>query len=1641
MPKKSYNTIPDLATNWFLDPTLGYPYAGQSVQAFIKSYLRNISAAAWFNPTNMILYFFASEEDRATFIADNSRVDLITFSCPFNFNSTMYRVNITNYYGETTINVATNSEHLSLATSFMVQSKGIADQNWHDEDGIACYVTIYIDKGATGQYVPLTERILYNPGVVIARDVFEDLDLGINRIKFTYEAEDGTVTQSLVYTVTLSELYVELFNNSWFSPILGSDSATWMLGGYRIAGSGSKTLHLSFYNGAGTCVIDDIQIFIGTTNAYATTPYFYRFDSSSPIAVLTTGVYRIRAWVTTPTLESEYIEYNTMFVAASDVSTAKLICINDVAEAAPNYSSVALCKYSIYNGGASYADLTVRYQQMNGSAVVSTVTRTLSDIPTSSQQELSYEVLWPGIEGSGYFLSFTMTLDAVSAGSTIPIDNSTVFPPTPGYDFYTLASNRSNGESASSREKFVNVANDTELAAVWNDVDFINNVDGWTVDDEGRACLRIPAGTKVTLPYTSFNMFRGDNFTLELDYKIANVSDYSENVITIATNPTEAGFAGLRIRPTGITVHSLADTTDSNDLFQGKEICDNEEVHFVLSVNPYYSGNHKLVKAYINGCKNFEFAYDYGTDWNIPANLVIGSERSDVFIYFIRRYPVALSDAAVQANYVNACPGITARRELHDKIASVMDSGETNVDYESVKNNGYNFFVINMTSGSGVPSKANNWGKDTKGVSSLEMHFGQHPEWDWKLTGVETTGQGTTSMNYYRWNIRWRIDKSNDDKKVPVAYLVSRTRIGDSFVYEWGDASQSKTVNFDGDNHPAVMRITAKINQASSMQSHKMGATRAYTELHDAIGLRNEAQEIADDGGTPRPVVAVYQYPAFGFEYDANTNTYTFIGLFTIGPDKGDKPTFGFDTVKNSLISLEGTDHNQPIAKFSYPWDENVDFFASEEGVSIDLGAGSYLTGLEVGNCHGKSTDEVEDQGDIRTILNTELKPAYNFVFEHSTLIFPIALDDVTYGGADASAVVANINADITNFRDTAYNSRLSYADMQFWVEDDYTLYYYDPVTGVFKAGTDLSVQFPGLPSGLTLDEQNEWFKEQRRASFMDGVASYWNLDEAIYHYVFCLMLGASDNFAKNAYPYKMKELSLGGRYGWRQDDLDTLFDIDNSGRDSKPYQIEYGDATSNTPYFAGSNSVFWNLINECYWDDYNSGIGKGIRTMAREMIAAMTRLSSSNNPYDGFVNYISDVFWGNAQDYFPVSAYNVDAEFKYEQAWLVNGQDVPPLTQSLGNHYSSERLWVMRRAIYTLSLFGVGPFGDYSDSRLGTISFRPNSLTVSLTPLMWLYPALCVGQATVVRGGRTQPGGTAILTQSSDGNTAFYIQGTNYLTSLGNFKSVVLGLQDIGNITITGAKLREFIIGDEVASNVTTNIPGLVFNNTACIETIDARNAVSITSVTGLDKCIRLRELLLSGTSLTNVTIPEGSKIETLTLPAGIQRLVLRNMKHLSTLDADSYAAVVDLVLEELTNIDAFGFLQEVVENSLVLSRVRVLWTGTHVDITGNAMAAIASLAKSNISGITSDGQTRAKPFVEGTLDVTSNEINSRDLELMDIVSEETVGSYKKALCNVFDTVFYIVYDPAKVHQMYHVVTSDDYTVKTSDGYQVYVY
>ena len=157
----------------------------------------------------------------------------------------------------------------------------------------------------------------------------------------------------------------------------------------------------------------------------------------------------------------------------------------------------------------------------------------------------------------------------------------------------------------------------------------------------------------------------------------------------------------------------------------------------------------------------------------------------------------------------------------------------------------------------------------TQRVGTLEVLFYDHPEWNVSITNVAAKGQGTSSMKYYLWNTRYQLDKNNS----VITFADGTTGSKKWQMVPW---------------IPAGQKFTAKKNYASSMQSHKIGSVNSYEDLYREMGLLNEAMQTEMYKNAR---VAVYQMPFVCFEKSLNDDgesVYTFKGLYSFGPDKGD---------------------------------------------------------------------------------------------------------------------------------------------------------------------------------------------------------------------------------------------------------------------------------------------------------------------------------------------------------------------------------------------------------------------------------------------------------------------------------------------------------------------------------------------------------------------------------------------------------------------------------------------------------------------------------------------------------------------------------------------------------------------------------
>ena len=923
-------------------------------------------------------------------------------------------------------------------------------------------------------------------------------------------------------------------------------------------------------------------------------------------------------------------------------------------------------------------------------------------------------------------------------------------------------------------------------------------------------------------------------------------------------------FVGLKVTSDRITL--LTTNRQNIDTQTVKYDCD-EPIHLAIVVNPAYNEAGRQFNAcmvFINGQRQRIFAYD--RDINVSSHLFIGCADADVDWFDIRTYDKALTHSEIETNAVNW------QKSLHDKaylknLFNIRENGK--VDFNKVRAI-CNTFVFKSSDGLGrIPALGMSKGDKIHGT--LKTYWRDTPAWNIEKE-LDEEGQGTTSMEYFRWNWKGEFDE-------PVA--------------------------FDGGTHASITKICGKKNFASSMQSHKMGECETYDWLARETGAveREAARQ------------AIWQYPFVGFAEDGQGNL-TFIGLYTIGPDKGDKNTFGFGS---NTVAMEGLDNEPLSTNFRVPWNDST--------VSPDQKNEKYYV------CGEKAW---EDSRKNASGVSSRWKPAYNIAYECSQLIKP--WKGATIGQTAYPATLEGLQnygaaiGDIDTSTDEGMRQYQEAIKYEYWLSGSYELYYFNPDTkGYMQSYTtgaiDLSTQLCGkeyqvgtkeeggvtVPVYLTTDllsaatdddERNVLFKKARLSKFRKEAGAHWDITNSIYHLAKVEFDAATDNKTKNTYPYLLDYTDGSLRWRWRQDDMDTVGPIENQGKDKKPYCVEFEDDYSDygqavRDVWNGRTNQFWHVLKEAFAEEYAD-------FMRTRFIPAM----HYGNGTDVMVRikaFFRHFYYDRAQEYFGAALYNADGIYSYDQAYLYEGSYAHKgiaLEQALGDHYSAEKQWFRMRTIYMMSKYCADLFSGGNQTDVFTNRPAAGTNQYTITPAIYMYPVVQNGEQAI-QGPRIWPGSN-VTSWTTDpittaGDQAFRINGMSYLRDIGNLYANTLD----GPVSVNGSMLQTLLLGNhENAQAVKSTITAVEIGNATSLRVLDLANLTTLAGSPDLSSCVNLRTLYANGSSVAMVTLSDGGPLVTLVLGSNITSLQLLGKQMLETLTIGSTDRITQV---EMQNCNAY--------------------------------------------------------------------------------------------------------------------------------------
>ena len=225
--------------------------------------------------------------------------------------------------------------------------------------------------------------------------------------------------------------------------------------------------------------------------------------------------------------------------------------------------------------------------------------------------------------------------------------------------------------------------------------------------------------------------------------------------------------------------------------------------------------------------------------------------------------------------------------------------------------------------------------------------------------------------------------------------------------------------------------------------------------------------------------------------------------MYTIGPDKGDKDTFGYNTsTYPDLLSIEGPNHAPLGTRFLHPWID-VEFNLDDETLKFGGEEGWDIAAYN----DSKYTNAVE----ILSLYEAEWKPAYDLVYFCSTYLRSIAETGLTLG---------QINANKAAFRNASNLLTTRRNEVVTLYDENYNLVYYRNLTSQYEVlvGHDVRT-YLGSYLENQVNPTTEELITARKAKFLAEVEDYFDIEALLYHECFLMLIGASDNHAKKYVP------------------------------------------------------------------------------------------------------------------------------------------------------------------------------------------------------------------------------------------------------------------------------------------------------------------------------------------------------------------------------------------------------------------------------------------------------------------------------------------------------------------------------------------
>lgn len=445
-------------------------------------------------------------------------------------------------------------------------------------------------------------------------------------------------------------------------------------------------------------------------------------------------------------------------------------------------------------------------------------------------------------------LKLSITCGSTVKEFTVPITESSidVSAVTNNLALHLTAYGRSNNEENPQNWAY------GDIAASLTGFNYKSN--GWLLDDDGNAVLRVGGDARVTIPLQIFKTdFRTTGKTIEIEFATRDVLDYDAVLLSCLS-----GGRGLEV-----TAQKATLTSEQKSI--GTQY--KEEEHVRLSFVVEKRANNRLMLVYINGIMSGVVQYPDNDDFSQPSpvDITIGNNNCTTDIYCIRVYDNDLTRYQILDNWIADTQVGSLMKERYERNHIYDAYGKITI--ETLKKD-LPYLVLTCPT---LPQY-----KGDKKTCSGYYVDPVNTKKSFRFENAQIDVQGTSSQYYYVKNYK--------------------IKFKGGFILTDGTTVEVYQLN---DNVIATDTYTYKADVASSEGANNVVLAQLYNEL---CPVKTPPQE-AD----PRVRQTIDGHPIVIF-WDSGSGP-QFIGKYNFNHDKGTEEVFGFTEGDESWeIKQNGTE-------------------------------------------------------------------------------------------------------------------------------------------------------------------------------------------------------------------------------------------------------------------------------------------------------------------------------------------------------------------------------------------------------------------------------------------------------------------------------------------------------------------------------------------------------------------------------------------------------------------------------------------------------------------------------------------------------------------------------------------------------------